>query len=88
VLRRYDPGHILLEAAWADAATGLLDIARLGDFLRRIKGRISHKSLSRISPLAVPVLLEIGVESAAGGLAEDLLRQAALADAGGPAKDS
>ncbi|MCB1547631.1 MAG: DNA ligase-associated DEXH box helicase, partial [Hyphomicrobiaceae bacterium] len=88
VLRRYDPGHILLEAAWADAATGLLDIARLGDFLRRIRGRISHKSLSRISPLAVPVLLEIGVESAAGGLAEDLLREAALADAGGPAKDS
>ena len=26
VLRRHDPGHILLEAAWADAATGLLDI--------------------------------------------------------------
>ena len=31
VLRRHDPGHLLLEAAWADAATGLLDIRRLGD---------------------------------------------------------
>ena len=37
VLRKHDPGHILLEAAWADAATGLLDISRLGDFLRRIQ---------------------------------------------------
>ena len=37
VLRRHDPGHLLLEAAWADAATGLLDILRLGEFLARIK---------------------------------------------------
>ena len=42
VLRKHDPRHILLEAAWADAATGLLDIGRLGDFLRRIKGRIRY----------------------------------------------
>ena len=76
VLRRHDPGHILLEAAWADAATGLLDIARLGDFLTRIKGRIRHQPLSRASPLSVPILLEIGKEAVAGG-AEGLLREAA-----------
>ena len=67
VLRKHDPGHILLEAAWADAATGLLDIARLGDFLRRIKGRIRYKALDRVTPLAVPVLLEIGQELVYGG---------------------
>ena len=50
-------GHILLEAAWEDAATGLLDIRRLGEFLRRIKGRIRYKALDHVSPLAVPVLL-------------------------------
>ena len=44
VLRKHDPRHILLEAAWADAATGLLDIGRLGDFLRRIKGRIRYQA--------------------------------------------
>ena len=44
VLRKHDPRHILLEAAWADAATGLLDIRRLGDFLRRIKGRIRYQA--------------------------------------------
>ena len=78
VLRKHDPGHILLEAAWADAATGLLDIGRLGDFLRRIKGYIRYKALDRVSPLAVPVLLEIGRELVyGGGTAEDILREAA-----------
>jgi ATP-dependent helicase Lhr and Lhr-like helicase len=78
VLRKHDPGHILLEAAWADAATGLLDIGRLGDFLQRIKGRIRYKALDRVTPLAVPVLLEIGRELVYGsGTTEDILRAAA-----------
>ncbi len=78
VLRKHDPGHILLEAAWADAATGLLDIGRLGDFLRRIKGRIRYQALSHVTPLAVPVLLEIGQELVyGGGVAEAILREAA-----------
>jgi ATP-dependent Lhr-like helicase len=78
VLQRHDPHHILLEAAWADAATGLLDITRLGGFLRRIRGRIRYKSLSHVSPLAVPVLLEIGRELVYGGnVAEGILREAA-----------
>jgi ATP-dependent Lhr-like helicase len=77
VLRRHDPHHVLIEAAWADAATGLLDIARLGDFLRRIEGRIRHQPLDRVSPLSVPILLEIGRESVAGFAREELLREAA-----------
>ncbi len=82
VLRRHDAGHILLQAAWADAATGLLDIGRLGDFLRRIKGRIRHQPLDGVSPLSVPILLEIGKEAVAGFAREDLLREAALAHNG------
>ena len=62
VLRRHQGDHILLRAARADAATGLLDIRRLGDMLSRIKGRIIHKALDHVSPLAVPVMLEIGRE--------------------------
>jgi ATP-dependent helicase Lhr and Lhr-like helicase len=78
VLRKHEPGHILLEAAWADAATGLLDIGRLGAFLARIRGHIRHQPLERVSPLAVPVLLDIGKEMVFGGSArEDLLRMAA-----------
>ena len=83
VLRRHEPGHILLRAARADAATGLLDIGRLGEMLSRVHGRIIHKHLERVSPLAVPVMLEIGrvpihgagreaiLEEAADGLIED-----------------
>src|SRR5262245_17603617 len=75
VLREHEPGHILLKAAFADAATGLIDVYRLGDFLRRIKGRIRHTGLNRVSPLAVPVMLEIGRESVPGEASEILLRE-------------
>jgi ATP-dependent Lhr-like helicase len=77
VLRRHDPGHVLLEAAAQDAATGLLDIARLGDFLARISGRIRYVPLQRVSPLSVPILLDIGKEPVAGQTAESYLRDAA-----------
>ncbi len=75
VLRQHEPGHILLKAAFADAATGLIDVYRLGDFLRRIKGRIRHIGLGHVSPLAVPVMLEIGRESVPGEASEILLRE-------------
>ena len=79
VLRRHDPGHILLEAAWADAASGLLDIGRLGEFLSRIQGRIMHVPLLRVSPLSVPILLEIGRETVAHSARENVLREASEA---------
>jgi hypothetical protein len=62
VLRQHEPDHILMQSTWADAASGLLDIARLGSMLARIEGRISHQRLNRISPLAVPIMLEVGKE--------------------------
>jgi ATP-dependent Lhr-like helicase len=77
VLRRHQPDHVLLRAASADAATGLLDVRRVGDMLSRIRGRIVHKGLDRVSPLAVPVLLEIGREPVYGEASEVLLAQAA-----------
>ena len=73
VLRRHEPNHILLRATRQDAATGLTDIRRLGDMLTRVQGRIRHQKLDRVSPLAVPILLEIGRESVAGEAVEDLL---------------
>ncbi|TWH30087.1 MULTISPECIES: ligase-associated DNA damage response DEXH box helicase [unclassified Aminobacter] len=72
VLRTHEPDHILLRATRMDAGAGLLDVSRLADMLSRIKGRIVHKALDRISPLAVPVMLEIGRESVRGE-ADDLL---------------
>ncbi|HCL62942.1 MAG TPA: DNA ligase-associated DEXH box helicase, partial [Rhizobiales bacterium] len=45
VLRQHEPDHILLKAAFADAATGLIDVGRLNLFLKRISGRIRHIAL-------------------------------------------
>jgi ATP-dependent Lhr-like helicase len=76
VLRKHQPDHLLLRAARADAATGLLDIRRLGEMLSRIRGRIIHKALDHVSPLAVPVMLEIGREQVYGEAADAILAEA------------
>jgi ATP-dependent Lhr-like helicase len=72
-LRQHEPNHILLRATRQDAAWQLADLKRLGDLLKRAKGRIVYRRLDRISPLAVPVLLEIGKERVLDGTAEDEL---------------
>jgi ATP-dependent Lhr-like helicase len=79
VLRKHQPDHVLLRAARADTATGLLDIRRLGEMLSRIRGRIVHKPLDHVSPLAVPVMLEIGRETVYGEASEEVLREAEAA---------
>lgn len=76
VLRRHQPDHILLRAAREDAASGLLDLARLADMLARVQGRIIHRDLQRISPLAVPVMLEIGREPVYGEAQDEILAEA------------
>jgi ATP-dependent Lhr-like helicase len=76
VLRRHEPQHILLRAAWDDAADGLIDVHRLGGLLRRIRGQIVHRALDTVSPLAVPVMLEIGKESVYGEADDALLAEA------------
>ena len=77
VLRRHEPDHVLLRATRAEAASGMTDVRRLGEFLARVKGRIDVERLSRVSPLAVPVLLEIGKEQVHGAAREELLDEAA-----------
>jgi ATP-dependent Lhr-like helicase len=79
VLRKHEPHHILLRATRADAASGLTDVGRLAEMLARIRGRITHRHLRRVSPLAVPVLLEIGKEAVYGGAIDELMDEAATA---------
>jgi ATP-dependent helicase Lhr and Lhr-like helicase len=75
-LRTHQPDHVLLRATWDDASEGLIDVHRLGAMLRRIKNQIVHQALDRVSPLAVPVLLEIGRESVKGSAHDALLAEA------------
>lgn len=89
VLRRHQPDHILLRATRADAASGLIDAGRIAAMLARAKGHIVHMVLSRVSPLAVPVLLEIGRESVRTDTDEDSLlaeAEAIIAEATGVAE--
>jgi ATP-dependent Lhr-like helicase len=76
VLRRHQPDHLLLRCARADAATGLIDVARLGQMLARIRGRIRHVRLDHLSPFSVPILLEIGKERSPGHAGELILHEA------------
>jgi ATP-dependent Lhr-like helicase len=73
VLRRYEPSHLLLEAAWADARARLTDVGRLGRLLDTAQARIEHVALDRVSPLAVPVLVLIGRERVATGSSDEAL---------------
>ena len=66
VLRKYQPDHVLLRATYAEAAVGLLDVKRLADFLTSVQGKIRHNRLDKLSPLALPVMLEIGKEAVPG----------------------
>ncbi len=88
VLRRHQPDHVLLEAARAEAGEGLLDIRRLSECLARIVGQVRHQKLDRISPFAVPLMLEIGKVPVNGQALENILEEAAgdslLREAMGP----
>lgn len=79
VLRQYDPGHVLLRATRDDAARGFVDARRLAALLTRVQGHIDVRRLERVSPLAVPVLLEIGKETVEGAGWEEALDDAAQA---------
>jgi ATP-dependent Lhr-like helicase len=73
VLRKYEPGHVLLQAAWDDARARMTDVGRLAHLLDRAAETMLHVDLPRVSPLAVPVLTLIGREKVATGSADDAL---------------
>jgi len=73
VLRRYEPDHLLLKAAWADAQARLTDVGRLGELIERAVGTMLHQPLDRVSPLAVPLLIIIGREHVANKETDDAL---------------
>ncbi len=62
VLRKFEPDHVLLQAARTEAAAGLTDIKRLADLLNSVEGRIRHRVLDRVSPFAVAIMADIGRE--------------------------
>ncbi|MEO0454179.1 MAG: ligase-associated DNA damage response DEXH box helicase [Verrucomicrobiota bacterium] len=86
VLHQYEPDHILLKATQREAERGLVAWDRLRSVLNEFHGKYAFKCLDRISPFAVPVVMEVSQESIDGSAVEalldareeDLLREAGL----------
>ena len=76
-LRKYDPGHLLLDITREEALKGLVDFGRIEEMLARTAGRIDHVTLDRVTPLAAPLLLEAGRVPVEGAAVERLLLEAA-----------
>lgn len=75
VLLRHQPDHMLIRATRQEAARGLTDIRRLSDMLTRFSGRIKARHLNRVSPLALPLMLEVGREVVTSSAVEDALAE-------------
>jgi ATP-dependent Lhr-like helicase len=84
VLRRYEPQHLLLRAAWDDARRRMTELGRLVRLVDRASATMLHIETGRITPMAVPLMVIVGREALPPGAEADeaLLTQAeALADA-------
>ena len=74
-LARYDPDHLMLQITREEALRGLVDFGRIEEMIARVGTRIDHKVLSRVTPLAAPLFLEMGRVPVKGEAEERLLAQ-------------
>ena len=84
-LRRFDPGHLMLEVTREEALRGLVDFSRIEELLTRIGPRIDLLRLRSVTPLAAPMFLEQGKIPVQGAGRDRLARDAAsqlMRDAG------
>ncbi|MFQ5621817.1 MAG: ligase-associated DNA damage response DEXH box helicase [Paracoccaceae bacterium] len=86
-LRKYDPQHLMLRITRTEAMRGLVDFDRIEEMLRRAAGRVELFRAPHVTPLAAPLLLELGkvpifgsgTENALAQEAERMMREAGLA---------
>ena len=74
-LLKYDPDHVLIQITREEAFKGLVDFGRIEEMLERIEGRIDHVVLTRVSPFAAPMFLEVGKVPVKGEAEERLLAE-------------
>ncbi len=73
VLRRYEPEHLLLRAAWNDARMRMTELGRLVRLVDRASATMIHVEADRITPMAVPLMVIVGREAAPAGTADEAL---------------
>jgi len=78
VLRKYEPQHLLLRAAWDDARRRMTELGRLVRLVDRASATMVHVETERITPMAVPLMVIVGREALPPGAEADesLLMQA------------
>ena len=76
-LLKYDPDHLLMRLTRIEAMRGLVDFSRIEEMLDRVDGKIDHVIAETVTPLAAPLLLEIGKIPIRGQAEERLLAEAA-----------
>jgi ATP-dependent Lhr-like helicase len=74
-LAKYDPDHLMLDITREEALRGLVDFGRIEEMLARTSGRIDHLSLPQVTPLAAPILMEMGRVPVKGDAEERLLAE-------------
>ena len=74
-LMKYDPDHLMLKITREEAQRGLVDFARIEEMTMRVGERIDHMRLDRVTPLAAPLLLEVGKVPVHGSAEERLLAE-------------
>ncbi|MDF2233357.1 ligase-associated DNA damage response DEXH box helicase [Albimonas sp. CAU 1670] len=78
-LRRYDPDHLMMRITREEAMRGLVDFDRIEEMLTRAAGRIRHVRAEGVTPLAAPLLLEVGKVPIKGEGSERLVEGEAAA---------
>jgi ATP-dependent Lhr-like helicase len=84
VLRKYEPQHLLLRAAWDDARARMTELGRLVRLVDRAAATMVHVEAERITPMAVPLMVIVGREALPSGAEADeslLVQAEQLADA-------
>ena len=71
VLRRYEPEHLLLRAAWEDARRRMTELGRLVRLVDRASATMIHVETGRITPMAVPLMVIVGREALPPGAEAD-----------------
>lgn len=76
-LAKYDPDHLMMRITREEALRGLVDFGRIEEMLARTAGNIDHLVLDRVSPLALPMMLERGRVAVAGAGQERIMEEEA-----------
>src|SRR6476469_8416302 len=71
VLRKYEPDHLLLRAAWDDARARMTELGRLARLVERAAAQMVHVETQRVTPMAVPLMVIIGREALPSGASAD-----------------